>query len=194
MLVYRQPSASHPGCDANSVCRVPWREEGTALARTSWVSPQPVAKALGAAGGRTLLWGWGWWVQPRSRPCSGSHLPPTAASGEVQSQGQGGLNGAAAAKPHLRQAGAPRQPGGEPRAGGRTPPPGSLRAPVQQPQAGPGGWSSRPCTERATRVQCVPGCQRHQSPGHIAAPGMEPGGHRGQWRRPGRPQPGLSRA
>lgn len=150
MLVYRRLSASPPDCDANSVCRVPWREEGTALARTSWVPPQPVAKALGAAGGGTLLWGRRWRV-PRSRPCSGSHLLLTAASeerrgeaGEVQSQGHGDLNGAATAKPHLRQAGAPRRPGGEPRARGRTPPPGSLRAPVQQPQAGPGSGAPGP--------------------------------------------------
>lgn len=55
MLGTDGPSASPPGCDANSVCRVPWCEEGAALARTSWVPPQPVAKALGAAGGWTRL-------------------------------------------------------------------------------------------------------------------------------------------
>lgn len=123
--------------------------------------------------------GLGWWVLTRSRPHSGSRLPLTAASeeprgeaGEVQSQGHGGLNGAAAGTPHLHQEGAPRLPRGEPTAGGRTPPPGSLQPTVQQPQAGPGGWSPGPCPERATRVQCVPGCQRHQSPGHVEVLGQ----------------------
>ena len=149
------------------------------MARTSWVLPQPMAKALGAAGGGTHLWRLGWWVLTRSRPHSGSRLPLTAASeeprgeaGEVQSRGHGGLNGAAAGTPHLHQEGAPRLPRGEPTAGGRTPPPGSLQPPVQQPQAGPGGWSPGPCPERATRVQCVPGCERHQSPGHIEVLGQ----------------------
>lgn len=62
------------------------------------------------------------------------------------------------------------------------------------PRQGQAGWSPGPCPECATRVQCLPGCQRTVSPRHIEARGLGPGGAQRWQRAQGDPASGLSQA